>query len=173
MPKTLKLSTAMLASALALSGCYRFTAPPIFQGEMVRIEDTEFGKIVLAHASKLPDSEQTRELKTELLSNPRVYVVSDDFLIQQIQSKEDSTWKLTMIMRNDHHLFFCDYLEDGALEIPEGAELHRNKDPKKRALLASGSQDSIRELALHLSLTAPKVCVSVPFADASKAGSPQ
>lgn len=158
MPKSLKLSTTMLASVLALSGCYRFTAPPIFQGEMVRMEDTELGKIVLAHASALPDSEQTRELKTELLSNPRVHVVSDDFLIQQIQSKEDSTWELKMIMRNDHHLFFCDYLEHAEVETPEGA---------------GGSQDSLRELALHLSLTAPKVCISVPFADASKAGSPQ
>ncbi len=166
-----KLSVTMALASVLLSGCYRFVEPPFFQGDLIRMEDTEFGKIILAHAGALPESEETRNLRRDILSNPRVYVVSEDFLILQKQSEQDSSWELTVMTRNGHHLMFCQLLEHQGVEIPEGAALKRYQGaPGSPALVASGPPEAVKQLALNLSLTAPKACMALPFNDASKPG---
>ncbi len=169
-----KLSVTMALAGVLLSGCYKFTEPPFYQGELVRMDDTNFGNIILAHADALPESEETRSLKQDILSNPRVYVVSEDFLILQKQSEQDSSWELTVMTRNGHHLMFCQLLEHQSVEIPDGAALKRYQGaPGSSALVASGPPEAVKQLALNLSLTAPKACMALPFADASNPDSVQ
>lgn len=174
MLNSFKLSMTLALAGVLLSGCYKFTRPPFFQGELIPMADTAFGRISLAHAEALPDSEETRSLRADILSNPRVYVVSEDFLILQKQSETDSSWELAVMTRNGHHLMFCQLLEHQSVVVPEGAALKRHlDDPGSPALVASGPPEAVKQLALNLSLTAPKACMALPFADASKLGEAQ
>ncbi|NIA70483.1 hypothetical protein HBA54_17950 [Pelagibius litoralis] len=173
MLKTLNQPVVLLIGALTLSGCYRFVEPPPIQGEMVRMADTEFGQFIRQHVEDIPDTKQTRELRADILSNPRVHVVSDDFLIHQRQSKEDSAWELVMMTKDDHHLVFCDFMEHQSVEIPEGAPARADKGTQTDSLLASGSPENLKRFVLSLSATAPDACLTLPFADAPEAEASQ
>ncbi|TQV80522.1 hypothetical protein [Denitrobaculum tricleocarpae] len=166
-----KLSMTLALAGVLLSGCYKFTKPPFFQGELVRMEDTAFGRVIRDHVRSMPDSGDTRVLRDDILSNPRVYRVSEEFLILQKQSAVDASWELVVMTRNRHHIMFCLLLEHETVEIPDGAALRRPQgDPRNPALMASGPPEAVKQLALNLSLTAPKACMALPIADPSKPG---
>lgn len=170
--RNFKLITSVALVAVLLQGCYRFVEPPFIQGELVPMEETELGRLVRANAAAIPDTHETAELRRSFLSNPRVYVVEQDFLILQKLSEETSKWEVAVMTRNEHHFMLCQLLEHKDVQLPDGVELRKDKKTPD-ALLATGTPEAVRELALRLSLSAPKICMAVPYADVAGAGAAQ
>ncbi len=167
--KTGKPLAVAVMAGFVLSGCYRFAEPPLVEREMVRMNDTEFGQILQEHAGNLSGSEQVRGAKATLLSNPLVYVVSDDLLIYQEVSEEGSDWDVLAMMRSDHHVMLCGFLDHKDVEVPAGAEVRSYKGRSQNVSnLVSGSPEAMKQLAVNLTLGAPKVCIALPFTGASK-----
>ena len=160
-------SFIVLSSLLLLVSCsYQFMEPPFHSNELVQISETDFGKQLLSNLDNIPDTEQTKDLKEGLNEESLVYEISDDFLIQQDHNNEKTGWELSILTKNDHHIVMCSLMhdEDGGIEWSHNVEIKKSEDG---TIYFSGEQTELKALALELSLSGPKLCIAVPYADPS------
>ena len=173
-----KLSFMVLIFNLILISCsYQFEEPPFEDSRLVDITETEFGEELISALDRLPDTDQTAGIKEGLVRGDLgeaslVLDVSEDFLIQQEFNEEKSAWELTIIIKNRHHMMFCSLMqqdddEDGEVDIQFPENIESKKDEEGQIWL-SGDKVAIAEFALELSLSSPKMCIAIPYQDASK-----
>ena len=156
----------VLLTLLLLTSCsYEFSEPPFQRSELIEISKTEFGKELLSALENLPDSDETRDFKEGLTEDALVYDISDNFLIQQKENDEGSGWVLTVLTKNNHHIMFCSLMQDEDIEFPQNVE---RKDKEDGTINFSAETEVLKQLALELSLAGPKLCIAVPYEDASK-----
>ena len=120
----------------------------------------------MSNLDNIPDTEQTKDLKEGLNEESLVYEISDDFLIQQDHNNEKTGWELSILTKNDHHIVMCSLMhdEDGGIEWSHNVEIKKSEDG---TIYFSGEQTELKALALELSLSGPKLCIAVPYADPS------
>ena len=156
----------VLFTLVLLTSCsYEFAEPPFQRSELIEISKTEFGKELLSALDNLPDSDETRDFKEGLTEDALVYDISDNFLIQQQENDEGSGWVLTVLTKNNHHIMFCSLMQDEDIEFPQNVE---RKDKEDGTINFSAETEVLKQLALELSLAGPKLCIAVPYEDASK-----
>ena len=156
----------VLLTLVLLTSCsYEFAEPPFQRSELIEISKTEFGKELLSALDNLPDSDETRDFKEGLTEDALVYDISDNFLIQQQENDEGSGWVLTVLTKNNHHIMFCSLMQDEDIEFPQNVE---RKDKEDGTINFSAETEVLKRLALELSLAGPKLCIAVPYEDASK-----
>ena len=168
-----KISFVVLVFSLTLISCsYQFAEPPFEDSQLVAVTETKFGAELLSVLKDLPETDQTADLKEGLGDDSLVLDVSEDFLIQQEFDEEKSAWGLTVITKNRHHMMFCSLIqrdddEDGEVDIQFPENIEAKKDEGGEIWL-SGDKVAIAQFALELSLSSPKLCLAVPYQDASK-----
>ena len=89
--------------AMVLASCsYEFDEPPFPKDELTKITETEFGKELLSHIENFPDIdiEQDGNSENNINEDTWVYVVADDFLIQQNKKDDSPGWDLTIWTKN-------------------------------------------------------------------------
>ena len=156
----------VLFTLVLITSCsYEFAEPPFQHSELIEISKTEFGKELLSALENLPDSDETRDFKEGLTEDALVYDISDNFLIQQKENDEGSGWVLTVLTKNNHHIMFCSLMQDENFEFPQDVE---RKDKEDGTINFSAETEVLKQLALELSLAGPKLCIAVPYEDASK-----
>ena len=156
----------LLLTLLLLTSCsYEFSEPPFQRSELIEISKTEFGKELLSALGNIPDSDETRDFKEGLTEDGLVYEISDNFLIQQEENDEGSGWELTVLTKNNHHIMFCNLMQDENNEFPQNVERKDNEDGTISLL---GETEVLNQLALELALAGSKFCIAVPYEDASK-----
>ena len=156
----------VLFTLVLLTSCsYEFAEPPFQRSELIEISKTEFGKELLSALENLPDSDETRDFKEGLTEDALVYDISDNFLIQQEENDEGSGWVLTVLTKNNHHIMFCSLMQDEDIAFPQNVE---RKDKEDGTINFSAETEVLKQLALELSLAGPKLCIAVPYEDASK-----
>ena len=156
----------VLFTLVLITSCsYEFAEPPFQRSELIEISKTEFGKELLSALENLPDSDETRDFKEGLTEDALVYDISDNFLIQQEENDEGSGWVLTVLTKNNHHIMFCSLMQDENIEFPQDVE---RKDKEDGTINFSAETEVLKQLALELSLAGPKLCIAVPYEDASK-----
>ena len=171
--RPLKISFVVLVFSLTLVSCsYQFVEPPFEDSQLVAVTETKFGAELLSVLKDLPETDQTADLKEGLGDDSLVLDVSEDFLIQQEFDEEKDAWELTVITKNRHHMMFCSLMqqdddEDGEVDIQFPENIESKKDEEGQIWLW-GDKVAIAEFALELSLSSPKLCVAVPYQDASK-----
>ena len=168
-----KVSFVVLLFSLTLMSCsYQFAEPPFEDSQLVAVTETKFGEELLSVLKDLPETDQTADIKEGLGDDSLVLDVSEDFLIQQEFDEEKDAWELTVITKNRHHMMFCSLMqqdddEDGEVDIQFPENIESKKDEEGQIWLW-GDKVAIAEFALELSLSSPKLCVAVPYQDASK-----
>ena len=168
-----KVSFVVLLFSLTLMSCsYQFVEPPFEDSQLVAVTETKFGAELLSVLKDLPETDQTADLKEGLGDDSLVLDVSEDFLIQQEFDEEKDAWELTVITKNRHHMMFCSLMqqdddEDGEVDIQFPENIESKKDEEGQIWLW-GDKVAVAEFALELSLSSPKLCVAVPYQDASK-----
>ena len=168
-----KISFVVLVFSLTLISCsYQFAEPPFEDSQLVAVTETKFGEELLSVLKDLPETDQTADIKEGLGDDSLVLDVSEDFLIQQEFDEEKDAWELTIITKNRHHMMFCSLMqqdddEDGEVDIQFPENIESKKDEEGQIWLW-GDKVAIAEFALELSLSSPKLCVAVPYQDASK-----
>ena len=168
-----KVSFVVLVFSLTLVSCsYQFVEPPFEDSQLVAVTETKFGAELLSVLKDLPETDQTADLKEGLGDDSLVLDVSEDFLIQQQFNEEKDAWELTVITKNRHHMMFCSLMqqdddEDGEVDIQFPENIESKKDEEGQIWLW-GDKVAVAEFALELSLSSPKLCVAVPYQDASK-----
>ena len=168
-----KVSFVVLVFSLTLKSCsYQFVEPPFEDSQLVAVTETKFGAELLSVLKDLPETDQTADLKEGLGDDSLVLDVSEDFLIQQQFNEEKDAWELTVITKNRHHMMFCSLMQqddddDGEVDIQFPENIESKKDEEGQIWLW-GDKVAIAEFALELSLSSPKLCVAVPYQDASK-----
>ena len=60
---------------------------------------------------------------------------------------------------------FCSLMQDEDIEFPQNVE---RKDKEDGTINFSAETEVLKQLALELSLAGPKLCIAVPYEDASK-----
>ena len=162
--------TSLLIVVLTLffftSCSYEFSEPPFQRSELIEITETQLGKELLSKKGSIPDTDETRDLIEGLTEDTQVYEISDNFLIQQKEKDEGSGWELTVLTKNNHHFIYCSLMQDEDLAI----EPKNNVDVKEKedgTIYLVGEKEGLKQLALEVSLAAPKLCMAVPYADAS------
>ena len=156
----------LLLTLLLLTSCsYEFSEPPFQRSELIEISKTEFGKELLSALGNVPDSDETRDFKEGLTEDGLVYEISDNFLIQQEENDEGSGWELTVLTKNNHHIMFCNLMQDENNEFPQNVE---RKDKEDGTISLLGETEVLNQLALELALDGSKFCIAVPYEDASK-----
>jgi hypothetical protein len=150
--------------AIVLASCsYEFDQPPFPKDELTKITETEFGKELLSHIENFPDIEQDDNSEELLNEDTSVYVVADDFLIQQKEKDEGLGWELTVWTKNSHHIISCSLMQDENIAFG-------NVDAEKKedgTIYLEGRSEKLMPLAIQLSLEASKLCVAFPYANAS------
>ena len=167
-----KISFVVLVFSLTLMSCsYQFVEPPFEDSQLVAVTETKFGAELLSVLKDLPETDQTADLKEGLGDDSLVLDVSEDFLIQQQFNEEKDAWELTVITKNRHHMMFCSLMQqdddDGEVDIQFPENIESRKDEEGQIWLW-GDKVAVAEFALELSLSSPKLCVAVPYQDASK-----
>ncbi len=168
-PITIILLTLLL-SLMVASCSYQFEEPPFEDSKLVNITKTKFGQELLSTLEDIPDTDQTSDIKEGVTDDSLVLEVSEDFLIQQQLSEETNGWELTVITKNRHHIMFCSIMqqdEDGEVAITFPANVEFKKDDEGQIWLW-GDKIAVAEFALELSLSSPKLCLAVPYLDASE-----
>tara|TARA_B100000586_G_C20033893_1_gene394503 strand:- start:60 stop:878 length:819 start_codon:yes stop_codon:yes gene_type:complete len=166
-----KISFVILLFSLTVTSCsYQFEEPPFNDSQLVDITETKFGEELLSVLKDIPDTDQTTDIKEGLDDDSLVLEVSEDFLVQQQFDKEKNAWNLTVITKNNHHMMFCSLMQeedDGgmAIKFPENVE---SKKDEEGEIWLWGNEVAVAEFALELSLSSPKLCVAIPYQDASK-----
>jgi hypothetical protein len=156
----------LLLTLLLLTSCsYEFSEPPFQRSELIEISKTEFGKELLSALGNVPDSDETRDFKEGLTEDALVYDISDNFLIQQEENDEGSGWELTVLTKNNHHIMFCNLMQNENNEFPQNVE---RKDKEDGTISLLGETEVLNQLALELALAGTKFCIAVPYEDASK-----
>ena len=154
----------ILALAMILASCsYEFEDPPFPKDELTKITGTEFGKELLSHIENFPDIEQDGNSEERLNEDTWVYVVADDFLIQQNQKDDGPGWELSVWTKNSHHIISCSLMQDENIAFD-------NVDAKTKedgTIYLEGRPEKLKTLALQLSLESSKLCVAFPYANAS------
>ena len=154
----------ILALAMILASCsYEFEDPPFQKDELTKITGTEFGKELLSHIENFPDIEQDGNSEERLNEDTWVYVVADDFLIQQNQKDDGPGWELSVWTKNSHHIISCSLMQDENIAFD-------NVDAKTKedgTIYLEGRPEKLKTLALQLSLESSKLCVAFPYANAS------
>ena len=103
----------IVALAIVLASCsYEFDERPFPKDELTKITETEFGKELLSHIENFPDIEQDDNSEELLNEDTWVYVVADDFLIQQKKKDGSVEWELTVWTKNSHHIISCSLMQD-------------------------------------------------------------
>ena len=150
--------------ALVLASCsYEFDEPPFPKDELTKITETEFGKELLSHIENFPDIEQDDNSEELLNEDTWVYVVANDFLIQQKEKDESPGWELTLWTKNSHHIISCSLMQDENIAFG-------NVDAEKKedgTIYLEGRPEELKILAIQLSLESSKLCVAFPYANAS------
>ena len=166
-----KISFVILVFSLTVISCsYQFEEPPFNASQLVDITETKFGEELLSVLKDIPDTDQTTDIKEGLDDDSLVLEVSEDFLVQQQFDEEKNAWNLTVITKNNHHMMFCSLMQeedDGEVTIkfPENVE---SKKDEAGEIWLWGDKVAVAEFALELSLSSPKLCVAIPYQDASK-----
>ena len=155
---------AIVAFPVLLAACsYEFSQPPFQEDELTEITKSEFGKEILSHIENFPSLEEIGNPEENLTEVDLVYVVADDFLIQQNEKDGSPGWELNVWTKNAHHINSCSLMQDENFAIDKfDAEALEDG-----TIYLKGSTEELKRLAIQLSLTAPKLCVSVPYTDAS------
>ena len=150
--------------ALVLASCsYEFDEPPFPRDELTKITETELGKELLSHIGNFPDIEQDGNSEELLNEDTWVYVVADDFLIQQKEKDESPGWELTVWTKNSHHIISCSLMQDENIAFG-------NVDAEKKedgSIYLEGRPEELKTLAIQLSIESSKLCVAFPYANAS------
>ena len=167
-----KIGYVVLAFSLFLISCsYQFLEPPFEDSRLVNITETEFGEELLSALKDLPEAEETAGIREGLDEDSLVLDVSEDFLIQQKINEETGAWELTVMTKNRHHIMFCSLIQqdddDGEVDI-RFPELIESKKDHEGQIFLWGDKAAVSEFALELSLSSPKLCMAVPYQDASK-----
>ena len=117
----------------------------------------------------LPEAEETAGIREGLDEDSLVLDVSEDFLIQQKINEETGAWELTVMTKNRHHIMFCSLIhqDDDEVDI-RFPELIESKKDHEGQIFLWGDKAAVSEFALELSLSSPKLCMAVPYQDASK-----
>ena len=154
----------IVAFAMVLASCsYEFDEPPFPKDELTKITETEFGKELLSHIENFPDIEQDDNSEELLNEDTWVYVVANDFLIQQKEKDESPGWELTLWTKNSHHIISCSLMQDENIAFG-------NVDAEKKedgTIYLEGRPEELKILAIQLSLESSKLCVAFPYANAS------
>ena len=154
----------IVAFAMVLASCsYEFDEPPFPKDELTKITETEFGKELLSHIENFPDIEQDDNSEELLNEDTWVYVVANDFLIQQKEKDESPGWELTVWTKNSHHIISCSLMQDENIAFG-------NVDAEKKedgTIYLEGRPEELKPLAIQLSLESSKLCVAFPYANAS------
>jgi len=154
----------IVAFSVLLAACsYEFSQPPFQEDELTKITKSEFGKEILSHIENFPSLEEIGNPEENLTEADLVYVVADDFVIQQNEKDGSPGWELTVWTKNAHHIISCSLMQDENFAIDK-FDVETLEDG---TIYLKGSTEELKRLAIQLSLTAPKLCVSVPYADAS------
>ena len=157
---------AIVAFSVLLAACsYEFSQPPFQEDELTEITKNEFGKELLSHIKNFPALEEIGNPEENLTEAALVYVVSDDFLIQQNEKDGSPGWELTVWTKNAHHIISCSLMQDENFAIDKVDA----KALEDGTIYLKGPTEEFKHLAIQLSLTAPKLCVAVPYTDASDA----
>ena len=170
---SVKISCVVLAFSLIFISCsYQFLEPPFEDSRLVNITETEFGEELLSALKDLPEAEETAGIREGLDEDSLVLDVSEDFLIQQKINEETGAWELTVMTKNRHHIMFCSLIQqydddDGEVDI-RFPELIESKKDHEGQIFLWGDKAAVSEFALELSLSSPKLCMAVPYQDASK-----
>ena len=155
---------AIVAFSVFLASCsYEFSHPPFQKDELTEITKSEFGKELLSHIENFPDIEQAGNSEETLTEATWVYVVADDFLIQQKEKDESPGWELTVWTKNRHHIISCSLMQDENVAI-DNVDAQKKEDG---TIYLEGRTEELKHLAIELSLTAPKLCVAFPYMNAS------
>ena len=168
-----KVSFVVLLFSLTLMSCsYQFSEPPFEDSQLVAVSETKFGKELLSVLKDLPKNDETADIREGLGDDALVLDVSEDFLIQQSFDEEKDAWSLAVITKNRHHMMFCTLMqqdddEDGEVDIQFPENIESKKDEAGEIWLW-GDKATIAEFALELSLSSTKLCVALPYQDASK-----
>lgn len=142
---------------------YEFEEPPFPKDELTQITDAEFGKELLANIENFPDLDQDSNSEKPLDKDTLVYVVANDFLIQQKEKDESSGWEVTVWTKNNHHIISCSLMQDENMAFG-------NVDAEKKedgTIYLEGRSEGLKPLAIQLSLESSKLCVAFPYANAS------
>ena len=157
-------TSAIVAFSVFLASCsYEFSHPPFQKDELTEITKSEFGKELLSHIENFPDIEQAGNSEETLTEATWVYVVADDFLIQQKEKDESPGWELTIWTKNRHHIISCSLMQDENVAI-DNVDAQEKEDG---TIYLEGRTEELKHLAIELSLTAPKLCVAFPYMNAS------
>ena len=161
----------IVAFAMVLVSCsYEFDERPFPKDELTKITETEFGKELLSHIENFPDIEQDGNSEELLNEDTWVYVVADDFLIQQKEKDESPGWELTVWTKNSHHIISCSLMQDENIAFGNVDAEKKGDGTIYLSLLATdieGRSEELKPLAIQLSLESSKLCVAFPYANAS------
>ena len=167
------LLTAM--AVMFLLGCtYKFSTPPFNNDELTKISNSKFGKEIVSILGEFENISQDEETGIDLTAESMVYEISDDFLIEQQYDDEDSSWTISIWTKNNHHIIGCSLMQNEDFEI----ESFKNSNFETRVnpinpeesgdIFINGQKEELKEIAIKLALTAPKLCYAFPYADASQ-----
>jgi hypothetical protein len=154
----------IVAFAMVFVSCsYEFDEPPFPKDELTQITETEFGKELLSNIENFPDLDQDSNSEKPLNKDTWVYVVANDFLIQQKEKDESPGWELTVWTKNSHHIISCSLMQDENIAF-DNVDAEKKEDG---TIYLEGRPEELKPLAIQLSLESSKLCVAFPYANAS------
>ena len=142
-----------------LSGCYTFDKPPYKSSELIPLKDSKLGELILENIHLVPTNDFTRGMKQGLNDQTMAKEITSDFIITQNQGLQG--WELGVITKNSHHLMLCALFENENLQLPSTVTTNKSGD----SIGFSGNQEDLKNIADLLTLSGPKICIAVPYAE--------
>tara|TARA_B100000963_G_scaffold183891_1_gene159843 strand:+ start:463 stop:1662 length:1200 start_codon:yes stop_codon:yes gene_type:complete len=152
-----------ISCLLSLTGCYEFAKPPFDKSEMTPVKNSELAEQIINEMKFFPieDVEHLKDIK-------EIYKVSPTLEIAQHIS-EDGATRLTIFMKNEHHLMACDLVPPDELDwnnyYPAWMSEHNEEFYNGHDAVIDGDVEELRRWALDYIMKGPKVCYAVPMFD--------
>ena len=164
--KNMKQSIGFVMLCLFLSSCYSFDKNPFPESLMKPAAENKLVQDAINYAEKLPNNNDTKDLKEGLKEFKKVYEIAPDFLVAYDNSEGKNN--LIIINRNDHHIFVCfptNILDPSKVDVDGVNIVSENNNPTFPSYKVIGDAENLREWAEKFAIHSGKLCAAFPISE--------
>jgi len=150
----------------SLTSCYEFNTKPLPEDGFVEISSTFFGRQMASEindymSNGTPSSQASSMFKNGSILQAKGYFLNDDTVI--IQEEKKGKYSLSLLMRNDSHIFACQFLPGDTVGSTHGLLIEKDNSSLGTSVTVNGTPGHVERFVKEVMIKDMKLCIGIPI----------